>query len=85
LPLHAYRQPLYTTCLDLGESGAVLTKGWDRTVQATGQAAKAVKRWINTQLIYPPAEGDAILAAASPAVMDEAMFEQRIRSIRSGG
>ena len=84
LPLQVYRQPLYTTCLDLGESGAVLTKGWDRTVQATGQDAKAIKRRINTQLIYPPAEGDAILAAASPAVMDEEMFENRILSIRSG-
>ncbi|MGH9645202.1 MAG: FAD-dependent oxidoreductase, partial [Bryobacteraceae bacterium] len=85
LPLRAYRQPLYTTCLDLGEAGAVLTKGWDRTVQATGQDAKAIKRRINTQLIYPPASGDAILAAASPAVMDDEMFENRILSIRSGG
>jgi NADH dehydrogenase len=84
LPLQIYRQPLYTTCLDLGESGAVLTKGWDRTVQAIGQDAKAIKRRINTQLIYPPAEGDAILAAASPAVMDEEMFEKRILSIRDG-
>jgi NADH dehydrogenase len=84
LPLQIYRQPLYTTCLDLGESGAVLTKGWNRTVQATGQDAKAIKRRINTQLIYPPAEGEAILAAASPAVMDEEMFESRILSIRSG-
>jgi len=83
LPLQAYRQPLYTTCLDLGESGAVLTKGWDRTVRATGPDAKAIKRRINTQLIYPPAEGGAILAAAGPAVMDEEMFENRILSIKS--
>ena len=78
LPLQAYQQPLYTTCLDLGASGAVLTKGWNRTVQATGEHAKAIKRWINTQLIYPPAERDAILAAAAPSVMDEAAFESRI-------
>jgi NADH dehydrogenase len=84
LPLQVYRQPLYTTCLDLGEAGAVLTKGWDRTVLATGQDAKAIKRKINTELIYPAAEGEAILAAASPAVMDEEMFENRILSIRSG-
>src|SRR5579872_4918018 len=83
LQLQVYRQPLYTTCLDLGESGAVLTKGWDRIVQATGQDAKTIKRRINTQLIYPPAEADAILGAASPAVMDEEMFENRILSIRS--
>lgn len=78
LPLQAYRQPLYTTCLDLGESGAVLTKGWDRTVEATGEHAKTIKRRINTQLIYPPAEREAILAAASPVVMDEEMFTRRL-------
>jgi NADH dehydrogenase len=83
LPLQAYRQPLYTTCLDLGESGAVLTKGWDRTVQATGEHAKSIKRRINTQLIYPPAGRDAILAAAAPSVMDEATFESRILNVKS--
>jgi NADH:quinone reductase (non-electrogenic) len=83
LPLQAYRQPLYTTCLDLGESGAVLTKGWDRTVLATSEHAKAIKRRINTQLIYPPAERDAILGAASPSVMDEDMFRSRILSVNS--
>ena len=84
LPLQAYRQPLYTTCLDLGESGAVLTMGWDRTVQATGQDAKAVKHRINTQLIYPAEERDKILEAADPVVMGEEMFKDRILSIRSG-
>jgi NADH:ubiquinone reductase (H+-translocating) len=78
LPFQTYRQPLYTTCLDLGHSGAVLTKGWDRTVEATGEIAKTIKRRINTQLIYPPADREAILAAASPAVMDEVMFRSRI-------
>jgi len=84
LPLQAYRQPLYTTCLDLGASGAVLTTGWDRTVEATGELAKAIKRRINTQLIYPPAAPDAILASASPSVMDEEMFRSRILSVHSG-
>jgi NADH:ubiquinone reductase (H+-translocating) len=84
LPLQAYRQPLYTTCLDLGASGAVLTKGWGRTVEATGEIAKAIKRRINTQLIYPPADRDLILAAAGPAVMDEDMFRSRILSIKAG-
>jgi len=83
LPLIIYRQPLYTTCLDLGADGAVLTQGWDRTVEATGEQAKAIKRRINTQLIYPPPERDAILAAASPVVMDENMFRTRILSINS--
>jgi NADH dehydrogenase len=76
--LQAYRQPVYTTCLDLGNSGAVLTTGWERTVQATGDRAKEIKRRINTQLIYPPLERDAILAAAAPAVMDEETFRRRI-------
>ena len=84
LPLQAYRQPLYTTCLDLGASGAVLTKGWDRTVEATGEDAKTIKRRINTQLIYPPAEAEAILAAAQPSVMDEDMFRNRILNVKSG-
>ncbi len=83
LPLQAYRQPLYTTCLDLGESGAVLTKGWDRTVEATGEHAKVIKRRINTELIYPPADGDAILAAASPVVMGEDMFRSRVLRVNS--
>lgn len=56
-PLTRYSQPRYTTCLDLGRSGAVLSEGWDRRVQATGAAAKAVKREINTQRIYPPGGG----------------------------
>jgi len=85
LPLQPYRQPLYTTCLDLGASGAVLTTGWERTVQATGQDAKAVKRWINTQLIYPAEEREAILEAAKPVVMGEEMFKDRILStVKSG-
>ena len=84
VPLLVYSQPLYTTCLDLGRSGAVLTKGWDRAVEATGEQAKAIKRHINTQLIYPPLERDAILAAASPSVMDEETFRRRILSKNSG-
>jgi hypothetical protein len=47
-------------------------------VEATGETAKAIKRRINTQLIYPPAERDAILAAAAPMVMDEHIFHERI-------
>lgn len=78
LPLQMYRQPLYTTCLDLGASGAVLTKGWDRTVEATGEHAKTIKRRINTQLIYPPADREAILAAAAPVVMDDEIFTRRL-------
>ncbi len=78
LPLLVYRQPLYTTCLDLGAWGAVLTKGWTREVLATGPAAKAIKGRINSQLIYPPADRESILAAAIPTVMDEDTFTKRI-------
>ncbi len=50
-----YEQLRYVTCLDLGRSGAVLTNGWDRDVVMIGDQAKAVKRRINTETIYPPA------------------------------
>ncbi len=66
LPLRAYRQPRYVTCLDLGPWGAVFTTGWDRQVEMTRGEAKQLKRRINSQRIYPPT-GDraAILAAAT--------------------
>jgi NADH dehydrogenase len=58
-----YRQPNYTTTLDLGNSGAVVTTGWDRQVQTTGAEAKKRKVMINTELIYPPVGGvDEIFA-----------------------
>jgi NADH:quinone reductase (non-electrogenic) len=67
LPLVPYTQLRYVTCLDLGRSGAVITQGWERRVEKTGAEGKAVKRWINTQLIYPPADdtADALLASSS--------------------
>jgi len=67
LPLMPYAQLRYVTCLDLGRSGAVITQGWERRVEKTGAEGKAVKRWINTQLIYPPADGtaEALLASSS--------------------
>lgn len=59
-----YRQPNYTTCLDLGNFGAVFTMGWDRQVQTSGAEAKKRKIMINTELIYPPVgDADAIFAA----------------------
>ena len=57
----------YVTCLDLGGSGAVFTYGRDRVVQLSGEEAKAVKRQINSVLIYPPLDDpDALLAQADP-------------------
>ncbi len=66
LPLRAYRQPRYVTCLDLGSWGAVFTTGWDRQVELTRDEAKQLKRLINCQRIYPPtSDRAAILAAAA--------------------
>jgi len=66
LELEPYRQERYVTCLDLGTAGAVFTRGWDREVELTGEEAKARKRMINGEIIYPPSgDRDAILAAAT--------------------
>jgi NADH dehydrogenase len=65
-PLEPYAPPPYVTCLDLGAWGALLTRGWAREPVKVGAEAKAVKRAINTELIYPPRSGDRreILEAA---------------------
>src|SRR3954470_1105172 len=67
LPLMPYSQLRYVTCLDLGRSGAVIAQGWERQVEKTGSEGKAVKRLINTQIIYPPADGtvEALLAGSN--------------------
>jgi NADH dehydrogenase len=54
VPLEPYQQKNYVTCLDLGPSDAVFTRGWDAKVELSGDKAKAMKREINTQWIYPP-------------------------------
>ena len=54
VPLEPYHQNNYVTCLDLGPSDAVFTRGWDAMVEMTGDKAKAMKREINTRWIYPP-------------------------------
>lgn len=67
LPLHAYSQPNYVTCLDLGPDTAMVSAGWDRQVQMTGPEAKAFKTTINTVWIYPPeANREAAFAVAAP-------------------
>jgi NADH:ubiquinone reductase (H+-translocating) len=67
-PMLSLRIPWYVTVLDLGPAGAVYTEGWDRTVVSRGEVAKATKRLINAERIYPPLTGDraALLAAAAP-------------------
>lgn len=67
MPVHF---PGYVTCLDLGPPGALLTRGWDRQVTATGASAKGTKRTINCELVPPPRSKrrEEILAAAAPVI-----------------
>jgi NADH dehydrogenase len=67
VPTRQYHQEAYVTCLDLGDAGALFTRGWDRRVEMVGEKAKAAKQEINTVWIYPPqAERAAALASADP-------------------
>jgi NADH:ubiquinone reductase (H+-translocating) len=70
--LEPYQQKNYVTCLDLGPSTAVFTRGWDSKVELTGDKAKAMKREINTQWIYPPRanKADAFKAAEWARLVD---------------
>ncbi|MBR1167189.1 NAD(P)/FAD-dependent oxidoreductase [Bradyrhizobium liaoningense] len=66
-PTRPYHQRAYVTCLDLGEAGALFTRGWERKVEMVGDVAKKTKQEINTVWIYPPkAERAAALASADP-------------------
>ena len=60
----------YTTICDLGPWGAVYTEGWDRKLVAEGETAKATKRTINGERIYPPKSGmrEDLFRAAAPVV-----------------
>jgi len=67
VPTKPYHQKAYVTCLDLGEAGALFTRGWDRKVEMVGAEAKKTKQEINTVWIYPPKpERIAALASADP-------------------
>lgn len=65
LPLAAYQQKRYVTCLDLGGVARLSVPGWTAEVQYTGDEAKAIKRRINTQNIYPPPADRALALAAA--------------------
>ncbi len=68
-PLLPLSIPYYVTILDLGTWGALYTSGWERKVIASGDKAKAVKKEINCERIYPPTDSaQAIFEAASPVV-----------------
>jgi NADH dehydrogenase len=65
LPPVPFAPDPYVTCLDLGPAGAVFTTGWERRVQSTGETAKARKRAVNQEWIYPPTDdADEILRRA---------------------
>lgn len=67
VPTKPYHQEGYVTCLDLGEAGALFTRGWEREVTMVGDVAKKTKQEINTVWIYPPRpERAAALASADP-------------------
>jgi NADH:quinone reductase (non-electrogenic) len=67
VPTRPYHQKAYVTCLDLGDAGALFTRGWERKVEMIGDVAKKTKQEINTVWIYPPkAERAAALASADP-------------------
>lgn len=67
VPTIPYHQEAYVTCLDLGDAGALFTRGWDRQVEFVGAEAKKMKQEINTVWIYPPqAQRAAALASAEP-------------------
>lgn len=67
VPTIPYHQEAYVTCLDLGDAGALFTRGWDRHVEFVGAEAKKMKQEINTVWIYPPrAQRDVALASAEP-------------------
>src|SRR5262245_13108555 len=72
VPLEPYRQKNYVTCLDLGPSDAVFTRGWDSKGEMSGDKAKAMEREINTQWIYPPRanRADAFKAAEWARLVD---------------
>ena len=84
VPLEPYQQKNYVTCLDLGPSDAVFTRGWDSKVELSGDKAKAMKREINTQWIYPPPanRADAFKKAAVGAAgrLLSGCNETRVRS-----
>ncbi|MGW1886814.1 NAD(P)/FAD-dependent oxidoreductase [Streptomyces sp. NPDC001970] len=76
LDLAVFTPAEYVTCLDLGPAGAVVTTGWERTVQKTGDKGKELKRQINAEWIYPPVDdADAILELADhQATFSNEMF-----------
>ncbi|MED7828167.1 hypothetical protein VXC91_41405 [Streptomyces chiangmaiensis] len=65
LDLAPFVPKAHVTCLDLGPAGEVVTTGWERTVQKTGEQSMSLKCQINSEWIYPSVDdADAILEHA---------------------
>jgi NADH dehydrogenase len=82
----SYRQPLYSTCLDLGAAGALMATGFDRNhVASFGPEAKRVKRFINRSLIYPPTGDGArpLLKLGASGTPGPALAAIQLRALRS--
>lgn len=77
-----FSPPVYGTCLDLGEWGAVVTEGWERRVCTEGENAKVTKRMISTQLIYPPTNRQDAFVQADPAcqpdLIEDGKYEYKL-------
>ncbi|RFZ91155.1 DoxX family membrane protein [Mucilaginibacter conchicola] len=66
LPLKEYRQTGQITCLDLGRNQGLVTSGRDHQVELSGKEAHDVKMYVNTRLIYPPADAEDAVEASFP-------------------
>lgn len=67
--MQPYAQPDYATCLSLGASNAIFTRGWNRVIAMSGTEGAAMKAQINETWIYPPDPElgrDAIFEAILP-------------------
>ncbi|RMJ15906.1 hypothetical protein CDV36_004427 [Fusarium kuroshium] len=81
-PKVAYSQPGYNCCLDLGGWGAVVSRGWERNEQITGDLAKRGKTYINQKVIYPPENvGEAIFAADPAAPSGDELFDMLLKAV----
>jgi NADH:ubiquinone reductase (H+-translocating) len=76
VPLRDFTPGPYVTCLDLGDAGAIFTRGWDRRVMASGADGADVKKRIN-QHIHPPVDDAAKILAAADRVYIELPFFPR--------
>ncbi|KIO77511.1 hypothetical protein TH53_08690 [Pedobacter lusitanus] len=65
LPLKAYMNESYVTCLDLGQNDGLFTTGWERKLLYQGAEGKSIKTRITRELIYP-GEVEETVKASSP-------------------